>query len=362
MPNFTICFKKGQRKALLKLYKYSSSKISIRAHFVILFEKGFSVAEIAKICFSEDGTVYCILKRFIQQGVDGLYDKVRTGRPSILTPEDKRVLFHALLETPRKYGYHASNWTIPLMTNFLEKSCNKKMSNSGLKQLLYREGWSWNRPKLIPPPPEGIEEKNKVELLRLLENKREDEVILFGDECDFELLPYLSGRWMPKGIQLEIPTPGQNKVLCIFGFFNPEDSSFIYKSVQGRKQKNTKNFIAFLHQVRKNYKGNKIHLVVDNASIHNEKNKKLKRFMKKYEGEVFIHFLPKRATLLNPIERFWQFLKKRFSCNWLYNSIEELDSSFRKFIWHYRENSFSYNFNKRKFVSTLKKWPTLQAS
>lgn len=52
-----------------------------------------------------------------------------------------------------------------------------------------------------------------------------NKVLLFADESDFEWLPYITGAWMPKGEQLEIPTPGKNQVLCRFGFFKPHDDA-----------------------------------------------------------------------------------------------------------------------------------------
>ncbi|WP_372365497.1 transposase [Candidatus Uabimicrobium sp. HlEnr_7] len=81
------------------------------------------------------------------------------------------------------------------------------------------------------------------------------------------IMLYISNLLLKK-----ISTPGCNQVLCMFGFFNPHTREFFHKFVNGRKQKMAKNFIASLHQIRAQFKKKKIHIVVDNASIHSKKN------------------------------------------------------------------------------------------
>jgi transposase len=244
------------------------------------------------------------------------------------------------------------------MVYLLKEKRNKTVSESTVKALLRQEKWKWNRPKHIPPEPEPIKETEKKEILRLLINPEEDEVLFFGDEADFELLPYISGAWMPVGKQLSIPTPGRNQILCGFGFFNPHNKDFFYKLVFTRKQKTAKNFIAALHQIRYLFPSKKIHIVIDNASIHDPTTKVLKIFRETYQQEVFLHFLPKRSPILNPIERFWKFLKQRICCNWLYDSLDSLKVAFRRFIWHYREKFIQYNFQLTKLIQIWKQFPT----
>ena len=236
----------------------------------------------------------------------------------------------------------------------------KEVSESMLKELLHQRKWKFNRPKHIPPDATPIPEAEKQEILRLLKNPGEDEIILFGDEADFELLPYLGGAWMPEGKQLKIPTPGNNQILCCFGFFNPHDGAFYYKLVVTRSNKTALNFIAFLHQIRYQFPDKKIHIVIDNASIHRENTKLFKAFRENYGDHVITHFLPTKAPILNPIERFWKFLKKRIACNWLYETLEDLRAAFMTFIWHYRKKYISYNFNIKKLIRIWKKFPTIE--
>ncbi len=117
-------------------------------------------------------------------------------------------------------------WTVAMMLKLLKEYRGKTISPSVVRDVLAKYNWHFNRPKHIPPAAFPLDPVEKEWILRLLLNPRPNEVLLFADEADFEWLPYLTGAWMPKGEQLQIPTPGHNQVLCCFGFFNPHTKEF----------------------------------------------------------------------------------------------------------------------------------------
>jgi transposase InsO family protein len=131
--------------------------------------------------------------------------------------------------------------------------------------------------------------------------------------------------------------------------------------VRTRSKKTAKNFIAALHQIRYSHRGKKIHIVVDNATIHSAKTKLLQKFRDDYRDQIVIHFLPKRSPILNSaLERFWGFSKLRVATNWFYQTQDDLEQAFRRFVWHYRQGNISYNFSLSKFVKIWEKHPTFE--
>jgi len=360
MSDCTIKLSSKQTKHLKHMYTTATAKVARRAHIVLLRSQGRSNAEIAEICLCNRDTIADTLQRFDKQAYAGLYDRPIDGRPSSLSPDDVLWLLTTIRRNPHELGYWATIWTIPLMVQALQEQRGKTVSSTAVRNLLHRQNWEFRRPKHIPPSICPLLAAEKDEILRLLLAPRANEVLIFGDEADFEWLPYLSGAWMPKGEQLQIPTPGKNQVLCSFGFFNPQTKEFFYKLVRTRHNKTAKNFIAALHQLRARYPGRVIHLVIDNASIHDPHTKLLKQFRNTYAGQVVIHFLPKHTPILNPIERFWRFLKHRICGNWLYESLDDLVDSFRSFTWQYREHNVVYNFSLPNLVSIWRKHPTIE--
>lgn len=358
MPD-SINLRPKQIKRLKEIYKKSPARVARRAHIVLLRNQKLTMEEIAKICFCDRDTVSDTISRFEKEAYNGLYDKDHPGRSCSLDQEDERFLLESLKKNPHDFGYFATNWTVPMMVSLLSDCRQKEVAESTVRSVLAKNNWHFGRPKHTTPTACPIERAEKDVILRLLTNPRPNEVVLFGDEADFEWLPYLSGAWMPKNEQLRVATPGKNQVLCCFGFFNPHNRDFFYKLVRSRSKKTAKNFIAMLHQLRSQFPEKIIHLVVDNASIHSAKTKILKTFCQSYQSQIVIHFLPKRSPILNPIERFWRFLKTRICANWLYSSLDDLIGAFRSFVWRYRESKIFYNFSLAKLISIWNNHPVV---
>lgn len=359
MCDCSIRLSTKQTKRLKRIYTTESGKVARRAHIVLLRSKGLSLEEIEELCLCDRNTVSETLQRFKTNSYQGLFDKKHEGRNRKLSEEDVQFLLMALRQNPHDFKYYATVWTVALMVKLLKQYRNIVVCASVVSSELKLHNWHFNRPKHISTEyPLKSEEKECI--IRLLTNPRPEEVILFGDEADFEWLPYLSGAWMPKGEQLKIPTPGHNKVLCCFGFFNPHTKGFFYKLVYSRSKKTAKNFIAMLHQIRAQFLGRIVHIVLDNASIHDQRTKLLKQFQQTYSQQIIIHFLPKQTPILNPIERFWRFLKMRICANYLYNTLDALKNAFRGFIWRYREHQISYNFSLSTLIDIWKNHPIIE--
>ena len=70
-----------QRQELRRLAREAVGRVSERAHFVLLSDQGKSVPEIGALMGYSAQAVYPWLERYQQQGVAGLYDEPRSGRP-----------------------------------------------------------------------------------------------------------------------------------------------------------------------------------------------------------------------------------------------------------------------------------------
>lgn len=96
-----------------------------------------------------------------------------------------------------------------------------------------------------------------------------------------------------------------------------------------------------MHQ---SYKDKKLILILDNGSIH--RSKKVRKFLKKHSW-LQLYFLPPYSPEYNPIERFWNWLKKKiYGCK-SFTNTKMLIQSIRKLIWHYHEGNLvsGINFN-----------------
>ena len=87
--------------------------------------------------------------------------------------------------------------------------------------------------------------------------------------------------------------------------------------------KNSASFIAFLeHLLIECYPTGRVVLVMDNASYH--KSASALAALSLFEHRVLVIWLPTYCSDLNPIERFWRYLKDLACANKLQDDIVEV--------------------------------------
>ena len=86
-----------------------------------------------------------------------------------------------------------------------------KVSRETVRLELKAAGYVWKRAKLKGRDDDPERARRLARIRLLFENQRPDELILFADELDIDLLPKVGYQWMLKGTQLEIRTPGKNQ-------------------------------------------------------------------------------------------------------------------------------------------------------
>jgi transposase len=150
-------------------------------------------------------------------------------------------------------------------------------------------------------------------------NKYDD--ILFGDEARFGNNTKLGYGWFRKG--------ERRRVKIKIGYL----SFYIYSaiSIKTGEQFSAQFYVdticmnAFLENLSENYKDKKIAFIIDGAGWH--KSKKLK-----IPENIDVFLLPAYSPELNPVERFWAFVKQNTLHNRLFNSLKELECSVEAFI------------------------------
>ncbi len=134
------------------------------------------------------------------------------------------------------------------------------------------------------------------------------------------LNPRIGRDWMPIGQQKTVVTPGRNKKKYLSGALSPDGTDLIF--VAGDR-KNTDLFLAQLKELkRRNRKARRIHLVLDNYTIHS--SKRAQRYLAEQRGLFQLHFLPPYTPEENKIERLWEDLHANVTRNHRCRSIEEL--------------------------------------
>lgn len=163
-------------------------------------------------------------------------------------------------------------------------------------------------------------------------------LVAFQDEAWTELYPRIEAKWMEKGKQEKVDTPGYNRRRNVFVTLFWPKKEFAYNTFEKRRSKEFKrhlsNVIAYARRRRHGMK--KVIIFIDHATYHKTKN--VKKYIKEHPI-LKVKFLPKRAPNLNPVEKLVNAPMKSVVCsNRCYHSTNELVESTHEFLRRHKHN------------------------
>jgi transposase len=154
-----------QRDELDWLYRTTKiPRLRTRAQLVLLSaEQGLKVPEIAAIVRESEDTVARWLKRYLAEGLEGLKDAPRPGRPSEITETYRSKLLAAVRRRPRSLDLPYSLWTLQRLIDYMAEDTSQRVSIETMRQLLKRNEIVLSRPqhKISSPDPDYAVKKRR---------------------------------------------------------------------------------------------------------------------------------------------------------------------------------------------------------
>jgi transposase len=114
-----------------------------RARIVLLSRNGDSVEEIVETLGVCPATVRLWVNRFNRQGVAGLADRPRSGRPPVYTPEQVGEVVAASLTDPQTLDLPFASWTLDRLAAYLAEAKGLPIKRSRIGEILTAEGLRW---------------------------------------------------------------------------------------------------------------------------------------------------------------------------------------------------------------------------
>lgn len=155
-----------QRDALDTLYRTTKDpRLRTRAQMILLSaEQKRKVPEIASIVRESEATVLRWLKRYHAEGVEGLADAPRSGRPATVRETYRVELLAAVRRRPRSMGLPYSLWTLQRLIDYLAEGTGLRVSVETIRRLLQRAGIVLSRPQhtISSPDPEYQVKKRRL--------------------------------------------------------------------------------------------------------------------------------------------------------------------------------------------------------
>jgi transposase len=316
-----------QRRELHQVSRQAVGRVALRAHMVLLADRDYTVPQIATIHDCGQDVVRIWVHRYEKEGVAGLEDEPRSGRPPT-DPLAKEIVDTQASQSPPCSGQVQTCWTVATLTALLATRFRLVLAPVTVRRALHAMGWRWARPRLAPArkqDPQATEKQAAVDAAVALVAQGAGH-LLYLDECDLHLLPVLRAMWM-KGPRVRVPPPGTNAKRAFFGALDALSGRF-HTSDHARKL--AVNFVVFLQQLADTYPTGPLYLVMDNVQMHDAKV--VRRWLAAH-SRVQVLWLPKYAAHeANPVERLWGLMKDEVAANRLAGSMDELVAAARRFF------------------------------
>jgi transposase len=138
----------SEREQLRRFLRGSAERgAAMRATAVLLSGNGMNCQEVAAILGMTDREVRKCRQRWREDGVSGMHEAPRSGRPALADAGFIRLLVRTAKKDPRKMGYAFSRWTTPRLSTFLAQKTGVKLSPHYLSTLLRMHGYTWGKAK-----------------------------------------------------------------------------------------------------------------------------------------------------------------------------------------------------------------------
>jgi transposase len=104
-----------------EIQRSKASRYDHRLHGVLLVAQGFTCPEVATLLGDAPRSVEYWVRRFEQQGLTGLIEGQRSGRPSRLKQKQMQEIYRVLRAKPRSAGMPVNLWDAKTLSKWIAK-------------------------------------------------------------------------------------------------------------------------------------------------------------------------------------------------------------------------------------------------
>ena len=326
---------------LATLTKWSTSRTSEarlveRARIILRCINGDPVQLIARDLNIRPNTVIDWRRRFMAEGVAGLFDRPRPGKPR-LYPSDFRTKVLETLESPPPSGQ--ANWDGPAVAARL------KASPDAVWRVLRTEGISLQRHRswCVSTDPEFA--AKAADIVGLYLNPPENAIVISVDEKpSIQALERKTGYVQTSSGDIVRGFKSTYKRHGTLNLFAALEVATGAIHTQTTRQKRRVEFLAFMDQVMRDIKPEtEVHVILDNYAIH----KKNEGWLSEHP-QVTFHYTPTSASWLNMVEIWFGILSRKALRGATFRSTDELRTAIEAFVQAYGPNAKPFIWRKRE--------------
>lgn len=348
-PKATLMVTDPQRVELERLARRARTNrhLAFRAKIVMACAEGATNLEVATRLRTTPHTVGRWRKRFVTDGVDGLFDEPRPGAPRKITDDDVEAIVVKTLESKPKGRTHWSTRKMAEHAGVSHTTVGRIWRTFGLQPHVVKTFKFSDDPLFVEKvrdivglylnPPAGavvfsFDEKPQIQAL-----ERAQPVL----PMDFGQPERQTHNYVRHG------------TLDLFAALNVATGKII---AQRKKRHRAVDFVAFLRLLDAQVEPDlEVHVILDNLSAH--KAPVVKRWLARHPRFHF-HFTPTYSAWLNLVERFFGLLTEHALRRGSHSSLYELGSAIEAYIEAHNEEGKPFVWTKTadEILDTVKRF------
>lgn len=308
-----------------------------RARIVLGCLAGRRNDEVAAEFGTRAGTVATWRTRFAAQGMAGLRDRARSGKPPRYPRAELRQRILKQLEQPPPAGF--STWDGGMLAEALE------VSDDAVWRVLRQEGVQLRRQRSWCVSTDPQFSAKAADIIGLYLNPPENALVLSIDEKpSIQALErrtgyvYTSSGKIVRGLK---STYKRHGTINLFAALNVTTGAIHSKTTTTKKRP---DFQAFLDEVVADVSTDQeIHVILDNYSTHKKNDAWLAT-----HPNVHFHFTPTSASWLNQVEIWFGILGRKTLHGASFASAEQLVQAIQAFVAAHNQNATPFVWRKRE--------------
>jgi putative transposase len=312
------------------------SRMQLRANIILDWLDGYSYDESKERYEVSYMVISKWRQRFKQEGMAGLKDKPRSGKPQSISEKVISMVLHYACSKPGDGRLRYSQQEIAQKTGISQSKVSEILQDSELRPHK-TEYWCGKS-----PDPEF--EKKMLEIVGLYMNPPENALVICVDEkTQIQALD----RTQPE-LPMRSGTPRRltntykrNGTVNLIAALAVQSGEVTAKTME---HNNSENFLKFLKLIDRKYTNVKLHIIVDNLSVH--KNKEIQKWLSN-KRKIHIHYTPTYSSWLNQIETWFGILTRDVLKDAVWQSKQQLIDQLMEYIRFYnlkRAHPFKWTY------------------
>ena len=307
---------------------------ALRARIILLASEGYSNAEISRLTDVHRNQVIQWRQRYKEEGIRGLEDRVRSGRPAVYQSKEIQKVIHTVCRKPPK---GVSRWSVRKLASHLD------MAVGTVHAILKENDLHPHRLRTFTFSPDPQFEEKLLDVVGLYMKPPKNALVLCIDEKTGiqaldrtqPMLPLRSKT--PRSWTNEYVRHGTRTMLASLEIETGKVTSMV------KNNRRSETFLEFMNMVVNKYRNKRLCVVLDNLNIHT--NDAAQQWLEKHPNVSF-HYTPKHASWVNLIECFFSILTRQGLQQSVHKSGRALERFLKEFVEQYNKQCGPFTWTK----------------